>query len=217
LAFDQRTILVLFALVFGMSATYGVLRFLEPGQVPPLSGLTLMSVERTPTDRPEDKLFDTEAELGWQVIVIHDSQQPVGSYDTIDRAHRRTGKNGCGYHFVVGNGTDTQDGRIEVGYRWKYQQVGDFFVGPEAEAFNRRFRTIGICVVGDLDAAPMTPAQQRELVWLVRQLSERYGIAADRVFVDAGSDGDGSATHFPYATFRDQIAQTAVTPLAQAY
>ncbi len=188
-----------------MSATYGVLRVLEPGKVPPLSGVTLMSVERTATARPEDKLFATEDELGWQVIVIHDSQQPTGSYDSIDKAHQRQGKDGCGYHFVIGNGNGSDDGRIEVGYRWKYQQTGDFFEGPEAESFNQRFFTIGICMVGDLDAGAMTAAQERELVWLVRQLTTRYGISADRVFVDAGNDGDGSARYFPYARFRDEI------------
>lgn len=216
MAFDQRTIFVVAALVFGMSLTYGVLRVLEPGQVPPLSGLMLMSIDGATTQTPEDQLFDTHGpEEPWQVIVIHDSQQPAGSYETIDRAHRRSGKSGCGYHFVLGNGTGSQDGRIEVGYRWTYQQIGDFFEGPEAEAFNQRFRTIGICVVGDLDAAPMTAEQHRELVWLVRQLAERYGISADRVFVDAGSNGDGSAEHFPYAAFRDAITP-GTPPMAAA-
>lgn len=190
-----------------MTLTYGVLRVLEPGQVPPLSGVTLMSIERTATARPEDKLFATEeAAQGWQVIVIHDSQHATGSYDTIDKAHLQAGKTGCGYHFVINNGSAQQeDGRIEVGYRWKYQQAGDFFEGPEADAFNQRFKTIGICLVGDLDAAAMTPAQERELLWLVGQLSERYGIPADRVFVDVGRDGDGVGTHFPYARFRAEL------------
>ncbi len=214
MAFDQRTILVLAALVFGMSVTYGVLRVLEPGQVPPLAGVTLMSVERTATARPEDKLFATEAEQPWQVIVVHDSQQPTGSYDSVDKAHRRAGKNGCGYHFVVGNGTGSDDGRIEVGYRWKYQQTGDFFEGPEAEAFNQRFKTIGVCLIGDLDADAMTPAQERELTWLVQQLTERYDIPADRVFVDAGSNGDGTAAHFPYSRFRQAIAAVPSTSSA---
>ncbi len=224
MAFDQRTILVLAALVFGMSATYGVLRVLEPGQVPPLSGVTLMSIERTATAAPEDRLFAGIAayhdrpgddgarvvEQPWQVIVVHDSQQPTGGYDSIDKAHQRQGKDGCGYHFVIGNGTGSDDGRIEVGYRWKYQLAGDFFEGPEAETFNQRFKTIGICVVGDLDAGPLTAAQERELVWLIQQLTARYGISADHVFVDAGSDGDGSAAYFPYARFRDQIRPSGV-------
>ena len=206
---DQRTILVLGALVFGMTLTYGVLRVLEPGQVPPLSGVTLMSVERTATARPEDKLFATDEELGWQVIVIHDSQQPTGSYDTIDKAHNKDGKNGCGYHFVINNGSGAEDGRIEVGYRWKYQQIGDFFEGPEADAFNQRFKTIGVCLVGDLDDGAMTGAQERELVWLVRQLCERFNIPSDRVFVDVGKDGDGVGAYFPYARFRTALTGQA--------
>jgi hypothetical protein len=205
------------ALVFGMTVTYGLLRFLEPGQVPPLAGMTLLSIERTPTQRPEDRLFATQHAQnlasasggGWQVIVIHDSQQPAGSYDTIDRAHRRAGKDGNGYHFVINNGTGQPDGVIEAGFRWEYQQQGDFFAGAEGDAFNQRFRTLGICLVGDLDRQPMTAAQQRELDWLVHQLQQRYGIPAERVFVDVGSDGDGKGRYFPHARFNQTLASAA--------
>ena len=143
-----------------------------------------------------------QASEPWAVIVIHDSQRLTGSYDSIDAAHREAGKAGCGYHFVINNGSTEQDGRIELGYRWNYQEPGDFFEGPEAEAFNRRFRTIGICLIGDLDRQAPTGAQLRELDWLVRSLQAQYGIPTDRVFLDLGSDGDGIGAHFPHVAFR---------------
>ena len=209
LGLERRTLIVFACLLFGMSTTYGVLHLLEPGAAP-LRGVTLMSIERSATVRPEDKLFDhadpiastPQASEPWAVIVIHDSQRLTGSYDSIDAAHREAGKAGCGYHFVINNGSTEQDGRIELGYRWNYQEPGDFFEGPEAEAFNRRFRTIGICLIGDLDRQAPTGAQLRELDWLVRSLQAQYGIPTDRVFLDLGSDGDGIGAHFPHVAFR---------------
>ena len=218
LGIERRTLTVFASLLFGMSVTYGALRFLEPGTAPPIRGVTLMSIERSATTRPEDKLFQpadrpaalldadaAEAAGDWDVIVIHDSQVPVGSYASLDTAHRAAGRAGCGYHFVINNGSEADDGRIEMGYRWKYQELGDFFEGPEAAAFNRRFRTIGICLVGDLDAAGLTEAQERELTWLVTRLQSRFGIPTDRVFIDVGSDGDGVGMHFPHRRFRQTL------------
>ena len=216
LGIERRTLVVLAFLLFGMSVVYGALRLLEPGMAAPLQSLTLMSVERTPTLRPEDRLFAVGETTGgglsavepWQVIVIHDSQRLTGSYDSLNSSHVAEGKEGCGYHFVINNGSQAEDGRIEVGYRWKYQKRGDFFSGPEADSFNQRFRTIGICLVGDLDRQPLTPAQGRELQWLVQQLQQRFDIGTDRVFIDVGSDGDGVGDFFPHAAFRDTLSQS---------
>ena len=46
------------------------------------------------------------------------------------------------YHFVIGNGTDSQDGEIEVGWRWRRQ--------IEVE----RSGDIQICLVGDFNRQP---------------------------------------------------------------
>ena len=184
-----------------MAATAGLLRLLEPGAVPPIAGVTLLSIERTPTERPEDKLFGTaEPTRDWRAIVIHDSRTTHGSYDSIDKAHRKTGKEGCGYHVVVNNGTGDEDGRIELGYRWKYQQPGDYLVGPNSGWYHQN--AIGICVVGDADKQPFTDAQLRELTWLTRQLQQRYSIPAEYVFIDMGTDDQQSARHFSAARFR---------------
>lgn len=200
---EKRTILVLGTLVLGMAITAGLLRVLEPGAVPPLGGVTLLSLERNATERPEDKLFDTSESLEWKAIVIHDSRSRVGSYDAIDKAHRRAGKAGCGYHLVVNNGTGGEDGRIEVGYRWKYQEIGDYLVGVNADWYHRK--AIGICVVGDADQEPFTDAQIRELTWLVRQLQDRYEIPTTHVFVDVGNETGAPGVHFSQAQFRANL------------
>ena len=198
---ERRNILVLVCLVVGMASIAGLLRVLEPGAVPPITGVTLLSIERSPTERPEDKLFGFEQQAQpWRAIVIHDSRTLSGSYDSIDKAHRRTGKDGCGYHLVVNNGTGGDDGRIEVGYRWKFQQPGDYLTGANSGWYHQN--AVGICIVGDADEQPFTDAQMRELTWLTRQLQDRYNIPAEYVFIDVGSEAQGSATHFSDAQFR---------------
>src|SRR5579863_9129173 len=43
----------------------------------------------------------------WQCIVIHHSASDVGGAERFDRWHRAKGWDELGYHFVIGNGTDT--------------------------------------------------------------------------------------------------------------
>ncbi|MEM8737510.1 MAG: peptidoglycan recognition family protein [Planctomycetota bacterium] len=198
---EKRTILVLSSLVVCMAVTAGALRIMEPGAVPPIGGVTLLSIERNATERPEDKLFAvSEAPRDWRAIVIHDSRTLTGSYDAIDKAHRRAGKAGCGYHLVVNNGTGDEDGRIEVGYRWKFQESGDYLLGPNAGWYHQK--AIGICIVGDADQQPFTDAQIRELTWLVRQLQQRFDIPAEYVFTDLGSDPQTAGKYFSPGAFR---------------
>src|SRR4051812_31599948 len=54
----------------------------------------------------------------WTCVVIHHSGTEVGGARRFDRAHRSRGWDELGYHFVVGNGSDTADGQVEVGPRW---------------------------------------------------------------------------------------------------
>ena len=73
-----------------------------------------------------DDLFQPpKADRPWKFVVVHHSANPTGSYDQIDRDHRQIqGWDGCGYHFVIGNGTDSPDGQIEVARRWSNQKHG---------------------------------------------------------------------------------------------
>ncbi len=200
---ERRPILVLGALVLSMTLAAGVLRVLEPGAVPPLGGVTLLSIESNAAERPEDKLFDVSGPVRpWRAIVVHDSRTPAGSYDAIDKAHRRSGKEGCGYHLVVNNGTGGQDGRIEVGYRWKYQESGDYLVGPNANWYHQQ--AIGVCVVGDADRGAFTDSQIREMTWLVRQLQQQFQIPSEYVFVDVGA-GDQPPVGFSEGQFRQSL------------
>jgi hypothetical protein len=87
--------------------------------------------------------------------VIHHSATPNGGADSFGREHQKKWPNGLGYHFVIGNGTDTNDGQVEVGPRWKRQ--GDGIDGAHAgnEEYNKY--GIGVCIVGDFNSARPEP------------------------------------------------------------
>src|SRR5437016_3151778 len=48
----------------------------------------------------------------WRWIIIHHSATPSGSAAKFDRDHRSKGWDELGYHFVVGNGSETRLGQI---------------------------------------------------------------------------------------------------------
>ncbi len=127
---------------------------------------------------------------GWHYIVIHHSATPSGGAKAFDRMHREKGWDELGYHFVVGNGTDTSDGQIEVGSRWPKQKWGAHAKTPDNH-FNKQ--GIGICLVGNFDTERPTRAQMQSLSHLVAYLMKTYHIPADHVI----GHGDTKATDCP--------------------
>jgi hypothetical protein len=120
-----------------------------------------------------------KGERSWKYIVIHHSATPNGDAASFGREHQRKWPNGLGYHFVIGNGTGSGDGEIEVGPRWKRQ--GDGIDGAHAGNKLYNQQGIGICLVGDFEHAEPTPKQLAALRTLCRALMGRYGITRDHV------------------------------------
>src|SRR5688572_6923503 len=60
----------------------------------------------------------------WNCIVIHHSGSDRGGAQRFDAWHRTKGWDELGYHFVIGNGTDSGLGEVEVGPRWVTQKHG---------------------------------------------------------------------------------------------
>ena len=146
-------------------------------------------------------------EREWRWIVVHHSDDESGCVEKYDRYHRqgRGWEHGCGYHFVIGNGSQTRDGEVEWGPRWTQQ-----LHGAHAKTPDNRFNElgIGVCLVGDFDRGGGRPsrAQMDSLVRLTRWLMERYGIAAENV----RGHCDCCPTccpgrYFPWTTFRQRI------------
>ena len=139
----------------------------------------------------------------WKWIVIHHSATESGCFARFDKFHRenRGWENGCGYHFVIGNGTDTEDGRVEVTPRWRRQLHGAH-VGGERNNY-----CIGICLVGNFEDTRPTRAQMDALVRLVAYLQETCGIRRRRVvghkFFKPTTQCPGA--RFPWPTLRQRL------------
>jgi N-acetyl-anhydromuramyl-L-alanine amidase AmpD len=126
----------------------------------------------------DDLMTPPKADRPWQYIVLHHSANDSGGYDSIDREHRkRLGWKGCGYHFVIGNGSETPDGQIEVSQRWVNQKHGVHCrdgKNPDVNEYG-----IGICLFGDLEKTPPTAKQIAAAHALVAYLRDRYHIPSD--------------------------------------
>ena len=114
----------------------------------------------------------------WTWIIIHHSDSDYGSAAIMDKWHRDRGFDELGYHFVIGNGTNSGDGQIEVGPRWPKQKWG-----AHDNALDNRYNTngIGICLIGNFNDTHPTPRQISSLVRLVVYLMRTYDIPADRI------------------------------------
>jgi hypothetical protein len=119
--------------------------------------------------------YPNKADRPWRYIVLHHSASAGGNYDQIDQEHRKIlGYDGCGYHFVIGNGTGSGDGQIEVAQRWNNQKQGVHCRNARSHDVDEY--GIGICLIGDLDKQPPTPRQVAASHALVDYLSQHYRI-----------------------------------------
>jgi N-acetyl-anhydromuramyl-L-alanine amidase AmpD len=111
---------------------------------------------------------------------LHHSAHPTGSFSQIDRDHReRLGTAGCGYHFVVGNGTQSPDGQVEVATRWSDQRAGQHCRDSRIADINDY--GIGVCLIGDFDNTAPSERQIAATRALVAYLQDRYGIPNENV------------------------------------
>jgi N-acetylmuramoyl-L-alanine amidase len=143
----------------------------------------------------------------WQFIVVHNSGTRQGSARIFDYYHRhvRHMQNGLAYHFVIGNGTSTGDGEIEVGDRWRRQINGGHV---HSDYLNNI--ALGICLVGDFNRDQPTGRQLEACEELINYLRKRCGkidahYAVVRPHRDVNppqwaTDCPGDA--FPYQWFR---------------
>jgi hypothetical protein len=108
----------------------------------------------------------------WQFIVVHNSGTRQGNAHAFDYYHRhvRRMRNGLAYHFVIGNGTSTGNGQIEVGDRWRRQINGGHV---HSDYLNNI--SLGICLVGDFNRDQPTRAQLDACEELIRYLRQRCG------------------------------------------
>lgn len=108
----------------------------------------------------------------WRYIVVHNSGTRQGNARIFDYYHRHTRRmqNGLAYHFVIGNGSSSGDGQIEIGNRWREQLQGGHV---HSDYLNNV--AIGICLVGDFNRQRPSQAQLDSLEELIRYLRGRVG------------------------------------------
>jgi N-acetyl-anhydromuramyl-L-alanine amidase AmpD len=139
----------------------------QSSTLPPLSGnMAYVPRDWVPSARP----------FPWKYIVIHHSDTRTGSAEIFRKYHvEQRHWSDLGYHFVIGNGQGASDGLVEVGGRWKRQQIG-------AHAGVREYNEgIGICLVGDFQVDRPSNAQMQALAKLTAHLMKMYRIPANRV------------------------------------
>lgn len=126
----------------------------------------------------------------WKYIIIHHSDTATGCAARFDAAHRAKGWDELGYDFVIGNGTESGDGQIEVGPRWPKQKWGAHDKTPD-----NRYNDygIGICLVGNFDQTKPTEAQMRSLAKIVAYMMKTYHISPSNVL----GHGDTKPTDCP--------------------
>jgi hypothetical protein len=108
----------------------------------------------------------------WRFIIVHNSGTRQGNARIFDYYHRhvRRMRNGLAYHFVIGNGTSSGNGEIEVGDRWRRQINGGHV---HSDYLNNI--SLGICLVGDFNRDKPTRAQLDSCEELIRYLRARCG------------------------------------------
>lgn len=144
----------------------------------------------------------------WTDIVIHHSASDSGGAVAFDRFHREVRHwDELGYHFVIGNGTDTPDGLIEVGSRWPKQKHGAHCKTP-GNYYNEH--GIGICLVGNFEQTSPTPRQLASLNKLLCFLCCECHIPPNHVVSHGGVTGKTACpgSHFSLARARNALVHS---------
>ena len=143
-------------------------------------------------------------EKNWTAIVVHHSASDNGNMALFDKNHKEVhGWDGVGYDFIIGNGTDSGDGEIEVTYRWKQQKTGAHCWTPDNWA-NRD--AIGICLVGNFNDRCPSQRQMNSLAKLTDFLRNRYNIPKSKITGHRDTPGahvtDCPGNKFPMPEFK---------------
>ncbi|GMV96266.1 MAG: hypothetical protein AMXMBFR83_06340 [Phycisphaerae bacterium] len=134
----------------------------------------------------------------WNAIIIHHTDSEIGSFRDIDQWHRNGNgwEHGCGYHFVIGNGSRSGDGQVEPSTRWRQQIIGAHTrlavayarkKGVPPNYYNEN--GIGIVLVGNFNRTQPSPRQMRSLVQLVSFLMNQCQIPESRIYTHGGAGG----------------------------
>jgi N-acetyl-anhydromuramyl-L-alanine amidase AmpD len=98
-------------------------------------------------------------------------------------------------HFLIGNGTDSGDGEIEIGPRWRKQLRGGHVA---SRAYNEN--SIGICLIGNFETQRPTTPQLAALGELLGHLKSNLLNGRPKLFLHREVRGEHTlcpGRHFP--------------------
>jgi hypothetical protein len=141
----------------------------QPANYRYLTNATIDAIRRAPVQRAR-----------WKFVIVHNSGTRQGNARAFDYYHRkiRRMRNGLAYHFVIGNGTSSRNGQIEIGDRWRRQINGGHVHSDYMNNIG-----LGICLVGDFNRDQPTRAQLEACEELIRYLQERCGKSDGRSLI----------------------------------
>lgn len=143
----------------------------------------------------------------WKCIILHHSGDAYGNLDRISRFHRiKYNREATAYHFIIGNGINSEDGELEQTENWYKQQPGGSVDSPVDE-YNQY--GIAICLVGNFEEDKPSKHQMETLKNLVFNLMDEYHIPANMVFIHREIIGSLCAgKKFPANRFFASIGRT---------
>lgn len=146
----------------------------------------------------------------WDYIVIHHSAGGRGDIPFLQQVHRQRQAgdpiDAIPYHFVVGNGKGLKDGEVASDWRQRWHIWGAHVSGRN---FDRNFRGLGICLIGNFEKYPPTQKQYAATVRLTKSLMEQYSIPASHVSGHGHTENESTkcpGRHFPMRKFMRDIA-----------
>lgn len=209
-----KAVVILYSFLFAVSGCTQPTPWPKPEPepttpVPPVRQrpTTSTTTVKKSSDGPSDWIPASATERRWSAIIIHHTATSNGNAAKINEEHLKRGWEGIGYDFLIGNGTDSDDGEVEVTFRWSRQIQGAHCGGTPNNWANEE--GIGICLVGNFDETVPTAKQMQSLVKLVRFLQQRYGIPNNRIYghgtTPGGHQTDCPGNNFPMWRFKSML------------
>jgi hypothetical protein len=145
----------------------------------------------------------------WSWIVVHHSGGSVGGANSFAKYHKSKGWDDLGYHFVIGNGSESGDGEVEVGPRWSVQKHG-----AHAKTADNKYNEhgIGICLVGNFDESRPTAKQMASLTKLVAYLADQHRVPQANIITHkmTGKSTECPGTNLDIAQVRAAVSRMRV-------
>jgi N-acetylmuramoyl-L-alanine amidase len=146
----------------------------------------------------------------WHYIVIHHSAGDYGNIEFMQKVHReRQGQDpidAIPYHYIIGNGKGLGLGEIASDFRKAANLWG---MHVSANNFDRNFRGIGICLIGNFEEQSVPEAQFTALLKLTQQLMTQFSIPLENITGHGLTPGEHTkcpGKHFPMARFKQLLS-----------